>query len=213
MNTASNGQGSGEATDFPVYPIAIIVLVLSAVTIVLDIPPLIWHFRHRNVGACCLVFWLLLLNLMNVINAVIWPADDLDRWWHGAGLCDVEIRLMIGALVALPGALACIMRSLANVMDTKKTAIVSTPSQKRRQYVLDLLLCFGCPLYLMLVYYVVQDKRYYIWGITGCNVSTDNSWVSVALVLIWPPLFSLVDAYYAGESVTIDYTYTVLTTE
>lgn len=199
MTDGSIGQGSDEPSGFPVYPTAIVVPVLSALTIVLDVPPLVWHYRRRNVGACCLVFWILVLNLINIINAILWPTDDMARWWHGAGLCDVEIRLMIGASIALPGALACIMRSLASVMDTKKTVLVLTASQRRRQYVLDLLLCFGCPLYLMLVYYVVQDKRYYIWGIVGCNWSADRSWVGITLVLIWPPLFTLVDAYYAGK--------------
>jgi len=205
MNNTSSGQGSIESSDFPLYPAAIIVPALSAVTIVLDIPPLVWHYRHRNVGACCLVLWLIVLNLMNFINAIIWPTDNMAKWWRGAGLCDVEIRLMIGSLIALPGALACIMRSLANVMNTNKTVLVPSASQRRRQYVLDLLLCFGCPLYLMLVYYVVQDKRYYIWGITGCNWSADNSWVAIILVLIWPPLFTLVDTYYAGELASVEH--------
>ncbi|KAK5020425.1 hypothetical protein LTR60_000524 [Cryomyces antarcticus] len=50
----------------------------------------------------------------------------------------------------------------------------------------------------MIVHYVVQPSRYYLWGISGCSASVDNSWVFIVLIVIPPLLLSLADAYYSG---------------
>lgn len=188
-------DSNGEAG---VYPAAIYVPIFAAIAVLLNIPPFYWHFRHRNVAASSLILWLVLLNICNVINPIIWPNDNISKWWNGKVLCDIQARLFVGATVGLTGALACIMQGLARVMDTNRAVIVPSKAQRRRQCVLDLLFCWGCPVYLMLVYYIVQPARYCIWGISGCNFVVDNSWPSIWLIFIWPPVFSLIDAYYSG---------------
>ncbi|KAK5201574.1 a-factor receptor [Cryomyces antarcticus] len=50
----------------------------------------------------------------------------------------------------------------------------------------------------MIIHYVVQPSRYYLWGISGCSASVDNSWVFIVLIVIPPLLLSLADAYYSG---------------
>ncbi|KAL2350336.1 a-pheromone receptor PreA [Cryomyces antarcticus] len=181
-----------------VFPAAIVLGVLSAATIALDILPFVWHFRNRNVAACSLVFWILILNLCSLINVFLWPNDNTESWPDGRGLCDVEAKIFVGSFVALTGALLCIMRSLARVMDTENTVVATTRAQRRRAIVLDLFFCFGLPLYTMIIHYVVQPSRYYLWGISGCSASVDNSWVFIVLIVIPPLLLSLADAYYSG---------------
>lgn len=104
---------------FPLYPVAVVLPFLAGIVVLLDVPPLIWHIRNRNVAAASLVFWILLLNSFTLSNAIIWPRDDIKSWWGGQGLCDVEVKIFVGGTIALPAALACLMRSLANVLDTK----------------------------------------------------------------------------------------------
>ncbi|OCK84008.1 STE3-domain-containing protein [Lepidopterella palustris CBS 459.81] len=188
MNTAS----------YPLYPVAILLPVLAAIVVILDIPPMIWHFKQRNIAATSLVFWIIIRNIPSIINPIIWPRDNLADWWMGQGLCDVQVRLFVGGTIALPGALACIMRQLARVMDTKNIVLASSRKDRVRETVLEILWCFGFPLLITLVYYIVQPIRYFLWGISGCNPAFDSSWPSVALVTMWPPIISLVDAVYAG---------------
>lgn len=183
-----------------VYPTAVVVAVLSGVAVLLDIGPFIWHFKNRNLAAGSLVFWIIILNLTNFINAIIWPNDNVSTWWLGYGLCDIEVKLFVGTWVALTGALACIMRNLARVMDTANTVLVPSKAQQLRQRVIEIALIFAAPVLLMLFHYIVQSNRYYLWAIAGCNPGFDNSWVSIVLIFIWPPIFSLIDTYYAGES-------------
>ena len=184
---------------FPVPPTAVAVPVLAMISIMLDIPPLAWHIRNRNLAASSLVSWIILSNLMNAINPFIWPTDDTESWWIGYGLCDIEVKLMIAATFGVVGSLAAIMRSLAQVLDTERTVLNPSVADRRFQIVTDCLLCFGGPFYSMAVHYIVQPNRYYIFAISGCTTSYDNSWPKFALILIWPPVLCLLAVYYSGR--------------
>ena len=183
---------------FPVTPVAVVVPMLSLLTLILDIPPLVWHARNRNLAASSLVFWIILGNLMNLMNAFIWPTDDILTWWHGYGLCDIEVKLMIAEGFGVVGSLVCIMRNLAQVLNTKRTILNPSRADRRWHTITECLFCFGGPIYSMAVHYIVQPNRYYIFAISGCTISYDNSWPKLVLILIWPPILCLVAVYYSG---------------
>ena len=185
---------------FPLTPAAIAVPVLALIVLIIDTPAMVWHIRNRNLAASSLVFWILLANLMIFVNAIIWPTDNTTSWWLGYGLCDIEIKLQIGLWFGVVGALACIMRNLARVLDTDRTVLSLTQAQRRRQTIIDCLLCFGAPVYAMAIHYVVQPFRYYIFATSGCTAAFDKSWVKLVLLLIWPPVLCVVDVYYSSKS-------------
>ncbi|KAF2811356.1 STE3-domain-containing protein [Mytilinidion resinicola] len=186
-----------EGISYPYYTVAVVIPVLSAITIVLDIPMLIWHCHQRNLAATSLVLWIMIMNLVNVINAIIWPRDNLTEWWNGNVLCDIESRLVIGAWVALPGGLACILRRLAKVLDTKNIVVAPSRAHRIRELVFDLLWCWVFPVLSMVMYYFVQTIRYFIYGIQGCGPGFHTSWASVVFVWIWPPIIDSFAAYYS----------------
>ena len=183
-------------------PMTIIVAVFSGATLIVDIPPLIWHFKNRNIAACCLISWIVLLNFFAFCNAIIWSTNDVEMWFDGQGLCDIEVKLFVGATIAIPLALLRIIRSLAFVLGTKSGTGLTTEKEQRKRVTIDLITCLLIPVLFMILHYFVQPNRYYIWRVSGCQVSIDNSWVSVVLLLIWPLLITLVDSYYAGMSTT-----------
>ncbi|MCJ1485654.1 a-factor receptor, partial [Schaereria dolodes] len=141
---------------FALSPGAIAVPLLSIITITFNIPPFAFHVKNRNLPAACLVFWVVLSNLFNFINALIWPTDDIPHWWHGSVLCDIEIKLAIAATLGLTGSVACIMRSLAIALDTNRTVLMRSKAQRRRTLAVELIFCFGLPIYGMGIHYVVQ---------------------------------------------------------
>jgi hypothetical protein len=49
------------------------------------------------------------------------------------------------------------------------------------------------------LYYVVQDSRYIINGITGCEAPFHKSWPSTVLFFIWPPIELFVTTIYCGK--------------
>ena len=187
-----------DESTFPVTLVAIAVPTLALITLIIDIPPFVWHFRNRNLAASCLVFWVATANLMNFINPLIWPTDDIQHWWHGQILCDIEVKLQMASNFGVVGSMACIMRNLARALDTEQAILSSSGEQRRRQTIIDFVFCFGGSIYVMLIHYIVQPNRYYILAIAGCTSSFDNSWPKLILVFIWPPIICLVDAYYSG---------------
>ncbi|SLM41278.1 GPCR fungal pheromone mating factor, STE3 [Lasallia pustulata] len=183
---------------YQLSPGAIAVPLLSFITLVLNVPPLVWHTKNHNLAASTLVFWIILCNLFNFINALLWPTDNLTSWWNGVGLCDIEVKLITASTVGIVGSLACIMRNLAAVLDTSNTVLMPSRAQRRRRIVFDSIFCIAFPVYMIIIHYIVQPSRYYIFAISGCTPSFDNSWVSIVLCFIWPPIICLVDAYYCG---------------
>ncbi|KAI9741826.1 MAG: a-factor receptor [Cirrosporium novae-zelandiae] len=181
----------------PHYVLYIVVPVLAVVAICMSLPPLIWHFKNRNLAATTMIFWILLQNVMYLINSLIWSTDDTETWWDGTGLCDIEVKLYIAINTGIISALVAVMRNLANVLDRDRNTIIPTQAQRRRALAIDLFLCFGIPSYLMIIHYVVQPNRYYIFTIAGCLPSYSYSWVSLLLMWIWGPILSLVAGFYS----------------
>ncbi|KAK2766164.1 a-factor receptor [Arachnomyces sp. PD_36] len=177
-------------------PQGITLCVLSALSLLVCCPPLAWHIKNRNFPASCLIIWVIIDNIFNFINPLIWPTDYITSWWSGVGLCDVETKLMMGSYVGIVGALACIFRSLAAALDTDSAVLIPSKAERRRKFMIELALCIGFPIYMMVTHYIIQPHRYMIYAINGCSPSYDQSWPSTALHFIWPPVLCLVDVYY-----------------
>ncbi|OQD80224.1 hypothetical protein PENANT_c038G01744 [Penicillium antarcticum] len=175
---------------------------MSFFSILLGIPPLLLHAKNRNFPATSLVSWSVLLNLLNIINALTWPNDDVESWWDGAGLCDIEIKVMVAGYVGVPGALMCIFRSLANALDTDRATLVPSRGQRWRNQFMNLLFCVVVPVIAMITHIVWQKSRYLLYSISGCVNNFDESWVSLILAFIWPPIICLAAAYYCCKQPT-----------
>ncbi|KAF2196325.1 hypothetical protein GQ43DRAFT_383577 [Delitschia confertaspora ATCC 74209] len=188
---------SSHPQEYPLYTSAIVLPLFAFPAIILDIPPLIWHFSQRNIAAWSLMLWIIIQNLFVAINPFLWPRDNVYDWYNGAGLCDVEARISVGSVVALPCTIVCIMRKLAKVMDTRNISVVPPQNQRIKDNVLEVLWCWAFPGLMMLVYYIVQPVRYFIFSISGCLPAYDGSWMSVLMSWIWGPIITFVAAYYA----------------
>lgn len=192
--------GSGEP-QFPVIePQALGLLILAFIATVLDMPVLTWHLRSKNAAASSLVAWIMINNIFNFINPTIWPNNDWSHQWKGYGLCDVEVKLQVGSYVGLTGALVAIMRDLCHVLNTKRITLV--PSQKRRMAnrIVTGTLCFGFPILIMSLHYIIQSSRYYLFTLSGCDIPIDNSWLGVVLLEMWPPILATAAAGFASKS-------------
>jgi hypothetical protein len=94
----------------------------------------------------------------------------------------------------------CITRNLANVLDVDRAEVLPTRASKRRKVAIDLAICFTIPVLQIALHYIIQVNRYYIVTISGCAPSFDNSWPTIVIMFMWPPIFCLVNCYYAGTS-------------
>ncbi|RAO70778.1 uncharacterized protein BHQ10_006790 [Talaromyces amestolkiae] len=174
---------------------AILAPALSLLSLVLCIPPMIWHASNRNWGAAFLVVYVMYGDLVNIPNALIWPTDDVNSWWDGAVYCDIQVKLSLATEVGMPGALLCIFRSLALVMDVNKSALIPTRGERLRNKAIDVFFCIGLPVLAMAVHFIVQGTRYYIFAVAGCNPTMDESWPSYVF-LAWPLIICMAAAGY-----------------
>lgn len=170
---------------------------LSGLAITASILPLIWHLKSKNLPAICLIMWIGMFNTISFLNAFIWGAD-IFKAWEGKVFCDIEIKFLIAAMTGKMGSIAACARNLANVM-RDDLPVVKTRAEKRRQLVIDLLLCFGVPVWMMSIHYVTQPDRYWLIEVMGCTPTVDNSWPSIVLVFIWPPISALVATYFCSK--------------
>ena len=183
-----------------VYSNAIGIGLFSAFAILLDIPPLIWHAKHRNLAATILVGWIILATLFNVINVAIWPNDNILERFDGRVYCDIQVKLVVGSWAALPCAFASILRSLGRVLDPNNITLAPTKSQRRREMSINLLFLWVGPVYMIATHYIFQPNRYEIDSIAGCTPTVVANWVSAVFFYLVPLLFMVVDAYYASKS-------------
>ena len=186
------------SNDAQVYLAAVLLTIFSLIFLLLIIPPMLWHFRNRNIGATCLVAWISFLLLFTFVNAILWPNDNIETWYSGTGLCDFEVKIQVASQVALPASLACILRTLAAVMDTDHPTLIKSKAQRRRSYIIDLLWCVGFPLLQMPLHYIVQTRRYYVYGIAGCVPAVSTSWVTILLLGVPSLTWTLIYAYFSG---------------
>jgi pheromone a factor receptor len=182
---------------------AILAPALSLLALILCLPPMVWHVSNRNWGASFLVGFVIYSDAINILNALIWPTDNIDSWWNGYGYCDLQAKLSIATQVGMPGALLCIFRSLAMVMDVDNAALVPSRAQRLRNKAIDVFFCIGLPVLAMVAHVFVQGSRYYIFAISGCNASFDGSWPDIALSFAWAPVICLGAAWYCGKLIII----------
>lgn len=184
---------------YPLYPNAVIVPILTFPSWILCVPPMVWHFSQHNIAAGSLILWMSVLNFFNSINAIIWPRDNVDQWWDGNILCDIEARIQVGCVVSLTACTAVIARRLAHVMDTRNITIAPSKKSRMKEKVFEIVWCWIYPAFMMITYYIVQPARYFIFGISGCVAAFDASWPSVVVTWMWAPITTFVAAYYAGK--------------
>jgi pheromone a factor receptor len=174
--------------------------LFALVAILLSLPPLIWHAKNKNIAATCLIFWLILLNTNNFLNPLIWPTDDWAHAWMGRGYCDTQIRIIVGAINgAIPACVLAISRALAKALNTKRQVVSHDRRSKMREMVFEGVLGLGVPTFFMVAYWFVQDVRYYILPIYGCDGGFDASWVSVVMFFVPPVIMALISAYYTSK--------------
>lgn len=190
--TIQQGTIRGAKADAVVAAVPLLVCFTS----IICIPAMILNIKNRNYSVIVLLSWLFLLNLMGMVNALIWRSADTTTWWSGEGLCDVEVKLFMGSYVAVPGALVCLFRKLAAVLHTNCSTLVPSRTQRRIDCFFMVLFYLLVPLIQMVTSYIVQSQRYAIYELSGCINLLDQSWLSIVLFYIWPVIICVIAMFY-----------------
>ncbi|KAF8646439.1 hypothetical protein AX16_007215 [Volvariella volvacea WC 439] len=154
---------------------------ICATFLVLFLP--LRYFR-TNIPAQAFVIWLLFVNIVQGVNAIVW-ADILEvriPVW-----CDIVTKLTVASKVGIPGA------ALASLLELERLAsdrpISNDPRSRTLRILRDVFLCYAFPLLILCIHFAVQDHRFDVVKDYGCFPSTHPS--NPPLVLIMGPPFLL----------------------
>ncbi|WRT65061.1 uncharacterized protein IL334_002003 [Kwoniella shivajii] len=135
----------------------------SFVALLLVLLPLPWHLRARNIATLSLIFWLVLANIINLVNTFIWAEAYTN---HNAIWCDISSRMLLLLNYSLPACSLAQMRRLESVASTRRS-IISSRDRKKRM-VEEISICLIAPCFFAALVYVVQGHRYDIIENIGC---------------------------------------------
>ncbi|KAH7099035.1 pheromone A receptor-domain-containing protein [Auriculariales sp. MPI-PUGE-AT-0066] len=126
----------------------------------------------------------------HLINGILWAdgLEDIAPVW-----CDISTKINIGLSVGLPLASLSINRRLCH---NANSFTASSMSSRRRDMIIDTVVCVGGTLVFMAVHYTQQGHRYNILERFGCWPTTYLTELGWAFVVAPPILISLISCGY-----------------
>ncbi|KAI0341203.1 putative pheromone receptor STE3.3, partial [Trametopsis cervina] len=146
------------------------------------------HAKSRNVAVLALISWLLVANLIQGINSIIWSANETVRsevW------CDISSKLLLGSRLALPLTCTCICAHLHYLSSARNTR------RRPHRFLLEFTSCLIIPFIYMALHTIVQDHRFVLAEDFGCVSSTYTSVPALFLVWIPPMILCICTTTYA----------------
>ncbi|KAK7454502.1 a-factor receptor [Stygiomarasmius scandens] len=159
--------------------IDILFSVLSFLAFGLLLIPLPWHLKARNAGTCLFISWIGLACLVLAVDSILWRTQrDLTgpifTW------CDISTKLIIGAMAAVPAVSLCINLRLYFISTDRITIL-----EKKSLLITELALGLGFPIVEMALHFVVQGRRFELYGGMGCRPFISN--VLLSYILLFAP--------------------------
>jgi Pheromone A receptor len=138
-----------------------------------------------------------LLCLQYIVNAIIWPTQNINNWWNGTGLCDIQAALKYPVTQALAISLWRFMSTLASVVSERQFEL--SHAEKRRRFLTEALWCWLLPVVQIFLSYLIRKGRYTILPVIGCEDLLDDSWLKFLIITIWCPIAMLLTSYSASQ--------------
>ncbi|KAI5960400.1 STE3 [Candida pseudojiufengensis] len=177
------------------HPGAAATASFAIIAFFLLIPPFAWHLKSKNIPAIFLVFWLIIINLIGFINAMIWSGDNFTQVYDGQGWCDITTKLEAGSGVGKLCAITCISMNLYMILCAKHPSFMDPKSWKK--ITIDLVMCLFTPIFIMSTNFIIQSKRYYIARYNGCVTVYSPTNATIGLFLVWPVIWSIIALIFA----------------
>ncbi|KAI0318444.1 GPCR fungal pheromone mating factor [Amylostereum chailletii] len=167
-------------THLPHYPLVPVANVIASVLILLSV--INSSSRHAwNAGVVMLGVWIFALGLITAVDAIVWSnnVDIVSPVW-----CDISTRIGLGSAVGVPACALVITRRLCKIAKGKGFEM-ETPLQRRLDFLLEIMIGFGLPALIVILYYIVQGARFLIFEEIGCNAAVYACGLAILLMHTW----------------------------
>ncbi|ETW79706.1 putative B mating type protein [Heterobasidion irregulare TC 32-1] len=155
------------------------------------------QWKSASVPNILTIAWLLVCNIIHAVNSSIWAGNVFV---HVPIWCDIATKVLLGVMIAVPGAFLCLCRRLERISSRDETRL---KGNKQHTRVFEAFLCLFLPVVYMALHVIVQDHRFDIVEDFGCQPATFMS--LPALIIVWlPPLVISVVALLYCVSASIN---------
>ncbi|EGN91696.1 hypothetical protein SERLA73DRAFT_192129 [Serpula lacrymans var. lacrymans S7.3] len=154
------------------------------------------HLRARNAGTCMYIVWTSIVCLTTAVNSIIWNRNYVN--WSPVW-CDISSRVIMAAGWGNEVALLCIIRRLYRIITMK--AVNQSVREARRDLIVDLCIGIGLPILILSLQYIVEFCDFEIFEDVGCFPAVNITAPSIPIFVMWPAVFALVTAIYAGLTI------------
>lgn len=177
----------------------ILFAVFSFLSLLVLIPPFMYHCINKNIPAMSLIAWFSYKNLVGFINGVIWSGPDFASVTKAQGYCDVTVRISSGSNLGQLCATTCLIFNLYMVISAKSYKFLNADSTTK--IVIDILMCWLNPLIVMGVSILAQAYRYVIVRYRGCTALFNYGFLSIVLSSLWNVIWVIIAFTFASLTI------------
>ncbi|KAJ9150659.1 Pheromone a factor receptor [Pleurostoma richardsiae] len=155
---------------------------------------LLW--KNGELAGATFTVIVIIFNLFNAINCLIWHDDNINHWWKGEGWCDIQVYVTLPLETMYAACVLAIVRHIANQVALMRVTGLSG-KEKRRKLIVQCLIIFPVPLVQVALTYLILAGRYSILAVVGCRPIYAPSWLALVFFVLPCPIFALLAAYFA----------------
>ncbi|KAI1828271.1 GPCR fungal pheromone mating factor [Xylaria intraflava] len=170
-------------------------VILAFVGILLCWVPFRLLLRNGEFAAVVLIVDVVIMNLITIVNSLIWHNDDWNSWWDGAGLCDIEVYLSVPMQTIYAASIFTIMYHLAQQVKVARPG--HNQGEKTKRSLIQAAIIFPIPLIQLSFTYFDLAQRYIIGTLIGCSAVYDSSWPKNLVFDAPSAIFALISVPYA----------------
>ncbi|KAE8541020.1 hypothetical protein D1P53_002374 [Cryptococcus gattii VGV] len=168
-------------------------LVPSVIALVLPLYVLPWHLRTSNIATLSMIFWMSLLNIVHIVNCIVWVDNSTPRanWWG-----DISALIIVSYNYALPTAHLVLAKQLESFTSLRPYSPLYDSSARKRHRIFDISVTIGAPVTGYLIHLSNMDRKFYIVERLGPQAATYwNAWGVIWMAMV-PILIALIVAVY-----------------
>jgi pheromone a factor receptor len=155
--------------------------------------------RNGEFVAVVFIIDVVATNLFTILNASIWPNDDMTHWWDGVGYCDAQVYLILPMQCLYASCIFELTRALAQRLRLRRVNDLSQP-ERRRQLIIQASIIFPVPILQIILTWFLLSNRYMIGTVIGCYGMFGQNWFKIMVFNFPPALFALATIPFACKS-------------
>lgn len=171
-------------------------VILATAGILISWVPFRLLVRNGEFAAVVFILDVALMNLITILNCLIWHDDDWVKWWDGTGLCDVEVYVSAPLQTVYAASIFAVMCHLAQ--QVKISGVGRGRRDRTRRNLIQATIIFPIPFVQLVFTYFDLAQRYTIGTLIGCTAVYDVSWPKNLVYDAPPAVFALLSVPYAS---------------